>query len=390
MQRISTLRPRRQIAIVFITVIGLSSYLRADDWNQILGPNRDGIIKNLRTVQGWPNDRPTIHWRFPLGEGYAGPVVIGNQVIVFHRISGKERIESIDRETGKSLWKQDFDAYYRGGVNPDTGPRCVPLVVDDKVVVFGAAGVCHAVKLHGGSRLWSRDLADEYDAPEGYFGVGSTPVHINGIVVFNLGGRKNESGMVGLDLNSGHTKWSTTKEAASYSSPIVVNHNGIDQVFAVTRFNGVLLDATNGRVILSTPFGKRGATVNAATPLFFDNRVFLTASYGVGAELHELGASATRKLWASDDSLSSQYNTPIHHRSHLYGIHGREDVGVAELRCVDVNNGNVMWQKKQFGVANLLIAGETIIAIMGKGDIVFDQCHLDEVRRKSSRSIYDR
>lgn len=342
----------------------------ADDWNQILGPNRNGVANALRSVEGWSTAQPTVHWRFPLGEGYAGPVVVGNQVIVFHRMGTKERVESIDREAGKSMWKQDFDAFYRGGVNRDTGPRCVPLVVDDKVVVFGAASACHAVTLHGGNRLWSRDLAEDYDAPEGYFGAGSSPVHVDGVVVLNVGGKKNDSGMVGLDIDTGRTVWATTSEAASYSSPIVIRQDGVKRVFAITRFNGILLDPTNGKVILSLPFGQRGPTVNAATPLFFNDRIFMTASYRSGAQLHQLNGDSSRKIWANDESLSSQYNTPIYHRSHLYGIHGREDVGKAELRCVDADNGNVVWKKKGFGVANLLLANETMIAITADGEIV--------------------
>ena len=218
--------------------------------------------------------------------------------------------------------------------------------------------------------MWSRDLAEDYDAPDGYFGAGSSPLHINGVVVVNVGGRKNESGIVGIDLATGHTKWGVTKEAASYSSPIAVLHNGNHRVFVVTRFNGVLLDPVAGKAIFSTPFGKRGPTVNAATPLCFDDQIFMTASYGIGAEMHQLSDTGLRKTWSSDDSLSSQYNTPIYDRSHLYGIHGREDVGVAELRCVDAANGHVVWRKKQFGVANMLLAGDTIIAITGGGEIV--------------------
>ena len=371
MHKIIKLRRKRIIAYACgLAMTLLAGNGSADDWNQILGPNRDGIAKSLKTVEGWPNGKPTIHWRFPLGDGYAGPAVVGNQVIVFHRVDSKERVESIDRETGKSIWKQDFDAYYRGGVNPDTGPRCVPLVVDDKVVVFGAASACHAVTLHGGNRLWSRDLAEDYDAPEGYFGAGSSPIHVDGVVVLNVGGKKNESGMVGLDLDTGRTIWASTREAASYSSPIVIEQNGAKRVFAVTRFNGILLDPTNGKVILTLPFGQRGPTVNAATPLFFNDRIFMTASYRIGAELHQLSNDATRKIWANDDSLSSQYNTPIYHRSHLYGIHGREDGLPAKLRCVDADNGNVMWTKDGFGVANLLLANETMIAITGGGEIV--------------------
>ena len=109
------------------------------------------------------------------------------------------------------------------------------------------------------------------------------------------------------------------------------------------------------------------------TPRFFDNQVFLTASYGIGAELHQLNGDTARKMWASDDAMSSQYNTPLYYRSHLYGVHGREDGLPAELRCIDAANGSVVWRKKDFGVANLLRAEETIIAVTAKGELVLVQ-----------------
>ena len=131
-----------QLTTALLIAIGPNCQCGAgENWNQILGPNRNGVAEHLKPIRGWPNNQPTIHWRFSLGDGYAGPVVVDNQVIVFHRIENKERVESIDRESGKPLWKRDFDAYYRGGYNPDNGPRCVPLVVDDKVIVFGACRI---------------------------------------------------------------------------------------------------------------------------------------------------------------------------------------------------------------------------------------------------------
>ncbi|MCA9212870.1 MAG: hypothetical protein KDB27_07395, partial [Planctomycetales bacterium] len=77
-----------------------------------------------------------------------------------------------------------------------------------------------------------------------------------------------------------------------------------------------------------------------------------------------------RKLWENDDSLSSQYSTPVFSRSHFYGIHGREDMGVSELRCIDADNGRVMWRMEGFGVANLLLAEQTIIAVTAGGELV--------------------
>ncbi len=55
-------------------------------------------------------------------------------------------------------------------------------------------------------------------------------------------------------------------------------------------------------------------------------RIFLTASYGVGGVLLDLKPNTAEPLWADTETLSSQYATPIESDGLLYGFHGRDDV----------------------------------------------------------------
>ena len=91
----------------------------------------------------------------------------------------------------------------------------------------------------------------------------------------------------------------------------------------------LLVDPATGEVVAQAPFGMRGPTVNAATPIVAGEAIFLTASYGIGAKLLEVKTSGVKAIWSSDEVLSSQYNTPVYDNGYLYGIHGREDAGLA-------------------------------------------------------------
>ena len=110
------------------------------DWPQILGPDRNGQAADTSLPDLWPQGGPRVVWTHAVGQGFAGPVVADGRVIVFHRVEAVERVESLDTQTGRIQWHADFAATYRGGINPDSGPRCVPLVHGDHVYVFGAAG----------------------------------------------------------------------------------------------------------------------------------------------------------------------------------------------------------------------------------------------------------
>lgn len=354
----------RLCAAVAFVMVFVASQLSAGDWPQILGTHRNGHADGEQLLEKWPSGGPKVLWRYPLGSGYAGAAVAGNRVIVFHRIGSSERIECLAADTGKSQWKTDFPSNYRGGVDPDLGPRCVPLIDGGKVFAFGAAGDLHAVELETGKELWSRSLYADYQGDEGYFGAGSTPIVVASRLLVNVGGRG--AGIVALHLATGKTVWQASDEAASYSSPAAAGGN---KAIFLTRMNCALADATDGRVITLFAFGKRGPTVNAATPLIFDGKLFVSSSYGVGAELASLDSTTAKKIWANDDTMSSQYATPVQHNGFLYGIHGREDIGVAELRCIEAATGKVRWSKTGYGVAHLILAGDKLLIQKSDGQI---------------------
>ncbi len=374
---------KRLLAIFFVLVF-LSTRVSADDWPQILGPKRNGVSVETLNWKSKPNEL----WRIRAGEGFAGPAVVGNRVVIFDRQGSEERVRAVDRRTGKELWSNEFPTYYRGGINPDSGPRCVPVVTGDKIVVFGASGDAHALNLSDGKKIWTRELLKDYKGKEGYFGVGSTPIVVADKVLFNVGGA--DAGIVALNLADGKTAWKSTNEAASYSSPIQFTDNGRPAVLFVTRLTAVLLDPATGNVITSFPFGKRGPTVNGATPLLTSkSRVLLTSSYGIGACLLDFAGKQPNPIWQNDSSMSSQYNTPLFHNGYLYGIHGREDAGLADLRCVDAGDGKVKWSKSGFGVAHCLLIGDQVLSLTHRGKLVAFDADSESYNETNQASVAD-
>ena len=356
---------RVQVALIFLV---LATFAHAGDWPQILGPNRNGQADGEKLYEKWPAAGLKSEWTYALGSGYAGPAVVGNRVIVFHRKADQEIVEALDLATGKPLWKAEFLATYNGGVDSDKGPRCVPVVKDGRVFAFGAAGDLHCVSLDKGEELWSRSLMADYAGEEGYFGAGSTPLVIGERVIANIGGAK--AGLVAVDAKTGKTAWQSTDEGASYAAPTSVTVGGKEQGLFVTRYNALLVDPATGKTSPLLPFGKRGPTVNAATPIVFDGQVFLTASYDIDAVLATVSSPAEIR-WQDGDTLSSQYATPVYRDGYLYGIHGREDLPPAgALRCVDAKTGKVKWEQAGFGIAHAILAGDKLLLTKVKGDIV--------------------
>jgi outer membrane protein assembly factor BamB len=350
---------------VWAALAGGAALSRAGDWPQILGPERNGRAADEPDLVAWAAGGPRVQWSGELGEGYAGPAVVGSRVIVFHRVADRERLEALDATSGKSLWRADFPATYAGGINPDRGPRCVPLIHEQRVYAYGAAGDLHCVRLSDGQPLWSRQTLAEFSGREGYFGAGSTPIVADGKILVNVGGK--QSGLVAFQLLDGATAWQATDEGASYSSPTASRVAGEPCVIFVTRLNAVGVAPRDGTIRFRFAFGERGPTVNAATPLVFDDYLFVSASYGIGAQLLRLEATGPAPIWANDATMSSQYSTCVYDRGFLYGTHGREDAGEVELRCLEALTGNVRWRVPDFRPAHVTLVGSQLLVLTSEG-----------------------
>jgi outer membrane protein assembly factor BamB len=190
-----------------------------------------------------------------------------------------------------------------------------------------------------------------------------------------------------LGLADGATLWQATDERASYSAPTAVVLDGQPYAVFVTRLNVVCVDPRDGTVRFRFPFGQRGATVNAATPLVCDLGLFVTANYGVGARLAKISPNGFELVWENDESLSSQYPTPVVRDGFLYGVHGREDVGVGQLRCVEAATGKVRWSVPDFGMAHLILADDRLLILSVQGRLLLAAASPDRLETLATATV---
>lgn len=349
---------------------------RGGDWPQVLGPNRNGIATaDERLADTWPADGPPVEWRRDVGAGYASVAVAAGRAVLFSRVGDRELVEGIDAATGKTLWSDGHPTTFVPQVGGGNGPLCTPVIHGGRVIVFGAQGVLACLDVASGKRLWQRDTHREFDAPEGYFGAGSTPLVVGDRVLVNVGGSRQEAGIVAFDLGTGATAWKATAEPASYSAPVAVDIAGVAHALFVTRYQCLLVEAATGTVKWKFPFGMRGPTVNAATPLVMagdaaDKQLLVTAAYGIGSVYASFDGKAAQTLWEGTDSLATQYCTPIAAQGILVAIDGRDDVPPADLKAVEAATGRVLWVEGGFGYGTLLSADGKVLAAKTDGELV--------------------
>ena len=368
----------------------------AADWPQHLGPHRSGVADASEAAlpDVFDQDAKPL-WKADLGTGFAGPVVVGERVLIFHREGDEALIDALDRATGERIWRYTFETDYVDSFGFDDGPRAVPTVHDDRVIVHGADGRVHAVRLEDGTKIWSFDTVAEFGSPQGYFGRAGAPLIVGDAAIITAGGTRlgKPAGLVALNVTDGTVKWFGVGDEAGYSAPVVDEHG---HIIAWMRNQLWVVDAATGDVLDSVRFrSDMDASVNACTPLVLKgNRVFVSAGYGVGAGLWDVSEDGKlREVWHRDDWMDCHYGTPVEYEGCLYGFDGRQETGQT-LRCVDLESGEVRWNSAKLPGGNLLRVADKLVVVTEQGELWilrasperFETLHTQQIFRAGHRS----
>ncbi len=367
-----------------VAALVLAAALCAADWPQLLGPGRNGLYPDVPA--GLRIQTPKQLWKKSVGAGFSGPAVVGGRLILFHRQGDKEIVESLDVKTGNRQWAFEYATAYRDDFGFDEGPRATPTISGNRVYTFGAEGTLHGIELSTGKKLWRVDTASKFGVRKGFFGAAASPLVENGTVYLNVGGPAN-AGIVAFDAETGAVKWSATNDDASYSSAVSATLDGVHSILFFTREGLVAADPAKGTVRFRYPWRSRtNASVNAALPVVFGDRVLLTSSYNTGAVLLEVRRNVPTRVWANDESLSAHYATPVLKDGYLYGFHGRQEFGQS-LRCVEMATGKVMWSQDRFGAGSLVLAGGKLLILKESGELVWAAASPKEFRAEGNATL---
>src|SRR5881409_2705706 len=96
------MRRRVWVACALAVVSGLP--VSAHDWPQFLGPQRNGVYTGPPLATSWPAGGPLKVWEKHIGQGFAGPVVAGDRLILFHRVGREEVVDALGARMGEPRW----------------------------------------------------------------------------------------------------------------------------------------------------------------------------------------------------------------------------------------------------------------------------------------------
>jgi outer membrane protein assembly factor BamB len=357
-----------------VLALTLALTLPAADWPQFLGPNRDNVSPEV--VNPWKGElKPA--WKAPVGEAHSSPVVADGVVYAFYQPRGKnaDALAAFDAKTGKQLWEKSYD---REEFKPlfGAGPRSTPTVAGGKVYTLGNTGVLACWDAGTGEVAWKVDTLKEFQAPNLFFGISTSPLVVDNLVVVNVGGKG--AGVVAFDAATGKPVWRATDDPASYASPIVTGAGAGRQLVFLTgsHLRGL---SPAGKELWAYPFvAKVGQLIESSTtPVRVGDLIIggsVTAG-SVGLKLAEAGGAwSAERAWLNP-ALTCYFSTPVPAGGHLYMVNGAATVvnPTITLRCVETATGKVKWERPKVGKYHAAIvrtAGDRLLMLDDEGRLV--------------------
>jgi outer membrane protein assembly factor BamB len=318
-------------SLLLFSLLALSTTARlgADDrWPQWRGPDGTGASSGNPPLE-WSEEK-NVAWKVDLpGLGSSTPVVWGDLLFLTAaldtgrgpdgeagsadrsgRVPGNVHqwvVLAYDRRDGTERWRTVVaEGEPHEGSHPDATWASNSPVTDGEhlIAYFGSQGI-FGLDLEG-KVVWQRDFGEMLK--RNAFGEGSSPaLHGNRVVV--QWDHEGDSFIAVLDKTTGEEKWRQQRdEQSSWSTPLVVEHDGRAQVITNATTNVRSYDLETGELLWYTS----GMTVNVIpSPVAKDGIVYLTSGFRGYALLAIRLAGAKGDVTGSENVLwSYDQDTP--------------------------------------------------------------------------------
>ncbi|MGZ8898689.1 MAG: outer membrane protein assembly factor BamB family protein [Limisphaerales bacterium] len=383
-----------------------------ENWGQWRGPLGNGVGPKADPPTKWSSSE-NVKWKVKLpGRGSGTPIVWGDQIFIQTAIPTGKKIAvvptalpgpvlaaqqqgegnrprrggggggrgekkpteehqfvllSIDRKTGKTLWQQTArEEVPHEGHHQDHYYSSASAVTDGEQVFayFGSRGL-YAYDMKG-KLQWSKDFGDM--TTRNNFGEGTSPALHGDTIVVNWD-HEGEDFVVALNKKTGKELWRQGRdELTSWSTPLIVKHDGQEQVIVAASKNVRSYDLKSGKTLWECS----GLTGNVIpTPIYHEGIVYVTSGFR-GAALLAIRLGRSGNL-DDTDSIVWKHNkgtpyvpTPVLYDGKLFFSASNNSI----LSCFDAKTGKALFEEERLegvqGVYASLSAANDRIYVVGR------------------------
>ncbi len=327
------------------------------EWPGFRGPRRDGVVHGVQINTDWASSPPREIWRRAIGPGWSSFAVRGDLVYTQEQRGDDEVVSSYRLSTGEPVWRHRDPIRFwesEGGA----GPRATPTVDSGRVYAMGATGLVNALDARTGAVIWSRTAPTDTEHAIPDWGVASSPVVFNGLVIVSVAGR-----LAAYDAATGAPRWLGPAGGGGYSSPHLVTLHGVPQVLIIRGARTISVAPADGTLLWEFSTGKPSVAI--VQPAFTDDGDVLISDGDtmVGNGIRRVAVSRTATGWATEERWNSRglkpaFNDYVVHKGHAYGFDG------AILSSIDLADGSRKWKGGRYGNGQLLLLADQDLLVV--------------------------
>lgn len=316
-----------------------SGQLSAADWAQWRGPQRNGIAEAGQSVPTSWSSTTNVIWRTDVpGRGHSSPTVVGNLIVLTtaDETTQTQAVVGFDRLTGRQLWLTPISHGGLPRVHQKNTHASSTVASDGTLnfVVFNHHRRIEAAALDAdGKIVWKTDVGG-FDPQLYEYGYASSPTIYQGTLIVT-GNSDTISWMKALDTKSGRQVWEQEMPLGLvWSSPIVGNVAGRDQLLLSGFEKFSSFDPTTGRPLWSTPCL---TAATCGTAIWENDIVFASGGYPKAETVAVRADGSGRVLWRNNVKCYEQ--SMLVKNGYVYAV---SDQGIAY--CWHATKGNEMWK----------------------------------------------
>ncbi len=340
-------------------------------WTQWGGPHRNFQTEATGLKDTWPASGPRVIFERPLGEGYSSPAVENGVLYTMYGKPREEVVLAVNAETGATLWEHATPMSFRSDApEMGNGPYATPLIAGDRLFTAGVAGRLQCLDKKTGKLLWTQQLWDQHGGTRLMYGYASSPIAFRETVIVPVGGRGKS--LMAFNQADGKIAWSKHNYGNVYSSPLLIDVSGLEQLAVLMDGAMIAVNPHNGDLQWTVPF-KADYAIAIATPVWGpDNVMFISSEYNGGAkgiELRRNGQQTTAtELWSSI-RLRLHHSNAMRIGDAIYFSSGGKG-SQAILSAIEARSGKILWQERSIEKATFVWADNKLITLDQNGTLM--------------------
>lgn len=357
-------------------------------WPQWGGPDGNFVVPSGKLADKWSEAGPTTVWKRELGNGYSAIAVDAGTLYTTYRTGDEEVVIAIAADTGKTKWEYAYSAPVGKSYEDrfGLGPHATPLVVDEYVYTLGFTAKLHCLNKRTGQVVWSKDTETEFGVTAPRFGASASPILYRDKLLVVLGGKDN--GIAAFSPKTGDVIWKRHSFENTYSSPVMVQVDGQDQITLLTSDKIVGLDPENGDLLWEREHVNQWKT-NISTPVFaHDGTLYVSSSGDAGSRMLKLGRkdgkTTVEELWKSRKMQVGQGNA-IRVADRIFGSAGGT---TSFIGASDAKTGKVAWRERGFSKATMIYADGKLIILDEDGVLAIARPQRDRLEVLSKFQLF--